>query len=131
MIVRHADQSGLRIIETKITNEYLLVKWIWKILQGSNDTWYRILRSKICRMITFNSKHKGNSRLWQGLHKFYAFVQMWSYLNGTQWQEEFFFSWNDTWIGSVTLKNKYPGQHKIYEEPKLQWLNIGLKNIGI
>ena len=68
------------------------------------------------QMITFNSKHKGNSQLWQCLHKFYAFVQMQSYLQGTQWQEEFF-SWNDTWIGSVPLKIKYPGQHKICEEP--------------
>jgi hypothetical protein len=90
MVIRHKDQSGLGIIETKIMNEYLLVKWIWKILQGSNDTWYRILQSKTCQMITFNSKHKGNSQLWQDQHKFYAFVQMWSYLQGTQWQEECF-----------------------------------------
>jgi hypothetical protein len=90
MVVRPKDQNGLGIIETKIMNEYLLVKWTWKFLQGSNDIWYRILQSKTRQMITFNSKHKGNSQLWQGLHEFNAFVQMRSYLQGTQWQEELF-----------------------------------------
>ena len=46
MVVRPKDQSGLGIIETKIMNEYLLVKWIWKFLQGSDDTWYGVLQSR-------------------------------------------------------------------------------------
>jgi hypothetical protein len=41
------------------------------------------------------------------------------------------FSWNDTWIGSVPLKNENPGQYKTCEEPNATVLNIGLKNIGI
>lgn len=38
-ISRPKDQGGLGIINTRIMNECLLVKWIWKISQGSNDLW--------------------------------------------------------------------------------------------
>ncbi|PWZ37185.1 hypothetical protein Zm00014a_003559 [Zea mays] len=27
-------------------NECLLVKWIWKICQGSEDTWFKLIRAK-------------------------------------------------------------------------------------
>lgn len=46
MVVRPKDQGDLGIIETKIVNECLLVKWIWKYVQGSNGTWFRILQTK-------------------------------------------------------------------------------------
>ena len=35
---RPKDQGGLGIINTQIMNECLLMKWIWKITKGSNDT---------------------------------------------------------------------------------------------
>jgi hypothetical protein len=45
IIVRPKDQGGLGMIETKIMNECLLVKWIWKYVRGSNGTWFRILQT--------------------------------------------------------------------------------------
>jgi len=46
MVSRPKDQGGLGIINTKVMNESLLVKWIWKIHQQPDELWYRILQAK-------------------------------------------------------------------------------------
>ena len=67
---RPKDQGGLGILNTQIMNECLLVKWIWKISKGSNDTWYKLLEAKYMSDGNFfSSKCKGTSQFWQGLHK--------------------------------------------------------------
>jgi hypothetical protein len=40
------DQGGLGGINTKIINECLLVKWIWKIVTGSEEVCYKLLKAK-------------------------------------------------------------------------------------
>jgi hypothetical protein len=46
MVSRPKDQGGLGIINTKIMNECLLVKWIWKIFQQPEELWFIILKAK-------------------------------------------------------------------------------------
>ena len=59
---RPKDQGGLGMVNTKIMNDTLLVKWIWKITQGSEGTWYRLLRAKYMTGGNFfNSKSRGSS----------------------------------------------------------------------
>jgi len=43
MVSRPKDQGGLSIINTKVMNECLLTKWIWKILQEPEELWFKIL----------------------------------------------------------------------------------------
>jgi hypothetical protein len=51
-------------------NDCLLVKWICKIVRGSNDTWYKLLQAKYMPDDNFfNSKSRETSQFWQGLHK--------------------------------------------------------------
>lgn len=70
MVTRPKDQGGLGIINTRLMNECLLVKWIWRIVQGSEDMWYKIIKAKYMTGINFfKSKTKGASQFWQGLHK--------------------------------------------------------------
>lgn len=45
-VSRPKDQGGLGILNTHIMNDCLLTKWIWKISQGSNDVWYKLLEAK-------------------------------------------------------------------------------------
>lgn len=45
-LARPKDQGGLGIINIKIINECLLVKWIWKILQEPDELWFKILQAK-------------------------------------------------------------------------------------
>jgi hypothetical protein len=46
MVSRPKDQGGLGIINMKIMNESLLVKWIWKIFQQPDELWFKILKAK-------------------------------------------------------------------------------------
>jgi hypothetical protein len=47
MVTRPKDQGGLGILDSRLMNECLLVKWIWKICQGSEDTCFKLIRAKI------------------------------------------------------------------------------------
>ena len=60
MVSRPKDQGGLGIIITRIMNDCLLVKWIWKIVQEPDDLWFRILKATyICvRVGFFNPKQR-------------------------------------------------------------------------
>lgn len=61
---------GIAIINTHIMNDCLLVKWIRKITQGSDETWFQISQGKIhVRGIFFQSKDSDGSQFWRGLHK--------------------------------------------------------------
>lgn len=45
-VSRPKDQGGLGIINTKVMNESLIVKWIWKIHTQPDAQWYKILKAK-------------------------------------------------------------------------------------
>jgi hypothetical protein len=63
MVCRPKDQGGLGIINTKIMNESLLVKWIWRIYQQPDELWYRILKAKyLGNNNFFDSKATGGSQ---------------------------------------------------------------------
>jgi hypothetical protein len=44
VIPRPKDQGGLGILDTNFMNECLLAKWIWKIVQGSEHMWYKLVK---------------------------------------------------------------------------------------
>lgn len=46
MVCRPKDQGGLGIIDTRIINDCLLVKWIWKIFQEPNELWFQVVKAK-------------------------------------------------------------------------------------
>jgi hypothetical protein len=69
MVCRPKDQGGLGIINTKIMNESLLVKWIWRIYQQPDELWYRILKAKyLGNNNFFDSKATRGSQFGKGLH---------------------------------------------------------------
>ena len=70
MIARPKDQGGVGVINTRIMNDRLLVKWIWKIFQEPDTMWFRIIKAKYMREgCFFESSAKGGSQFWKGLHK--------------------------------------------------------------
>lgn len=62
MVSRPKDLGGLGIINTRLMNDCLLMKWIWKILQESDTLWFKILKAKYLDGCSFfTSKHIGSS----------------------------------------------------------------------
>jgi hypothetical protein len=50
---------GLGIINTTKMNDYLLLKWIWKIVQREKSLWCDLLYAKYMRKNDFFSAKKG------------------------------------------------------------------------
>jgi hypothetical protein len=103
-----ADQKtgGLGIINTHIMNECLLAKWIWKITKGSNETWYKLLQAKYMQDGNFfNSKCRGASQFWQGLHKVKHLFK-WGAEHRVRSRGQTFF-WEDVWLGGTPLKIQF------------------------
>jgi hypothetical protein len=62
MVSRPKDLGGLGIINTRLMNDCLMMKWIWKILQESDTLWFKILKAKYLDGCSFfTSKHIGSS----------------------------------------------------------------------
>ena len=113
---RPKDQGGLGIINTQIMNECLLVKWIWKIVKESNDTWYKLLEAKYMSDGNFfNSKYKGTSQFWQGLHKvkhLFKWGTMYTVGDGS-----LISFWGGIWLGQFPLKSLFLELFRICEDP--------------
>lgn len=45
-ICRQKKYGGLGIINTRIMNDCLMVKWIWRINLANKDLWFKILKAK-------------------------------------------------------------------------------------
>jgi hypothetical protein len=107
MVTRPKDQGGLGILDSRLMNECLLVKWIWKIAQGSNDTWFKLIKGKyMTKGNFFLSSDRDASQFWKGLHKVKHLFK-WGAINKVRDEEGTLF-WKDTWWGDVPLKLVYP-----------------------
>ena len=116
MVSRPKDQGGLGIINTKIMNESLLVKWIWKIFQQPDELWYKILEAKYLRGHGFfDSKVNGVSQFWKGLHNvkhLFKWGAVFKVGNGKLCR-----FWEDCWIQDVPLKILYHNLYKLSRNP--------------
>lgn len=45
-ILLDQDYGGLWVINTRVMNNCLLSKWIWKIASAQHELWFRILKAK-------------------------------------------------------------------------------------
>lgn len=115
-VTRPKDYGGLGILNTKLMNECLLVKWIWKICSGSEEIWCRLLRAKYMKEGSF-SKTRGSSQFWKGLHKVKHLFQ-WGVVYKPHNGKSIRF-WQDVWIGNVPLKIKYNNLFKICQDPNI------------
>jgi len=123
MLSRPKDQGGLGIINTKIMNECLLTKWIWKIFKQPDEVWYKLLKAKYMRHKSFfNSKSRGASQFWQGLHKVKHLFK-WGAIHKVRDGSQTFF-WLDTWLGDSPLKIQYPTLYSISRDPNAMVADI-------
>jgi hypothetical protein len=69
-IYRPKEQGGLGIVNTRILNECLMVKWIWKLYSQEDSLWVRLKNAKYMRDPDFfKSREAQGSQFWKSLHK--------------------------------------------------------------
>ena len=118
MISRPKDQGGLGIINTRIMNDCLLVKWIWKILQEPDELWFKLIKAKYldgCNF--FSAPRKGSSQFWQGLHKvknLFKWGAIFKVRNGLNCR-----FWQDCWLLDVPLKVAYEDLFILARDPEV------------
>jgi hypothetical protein len=87
-VCRPKDQGGLGVMNSKLTNIALMVKWVWCIFTESPDNclWLHILRAKYPRADDmFNSTPQGGSPLWQSIYKVKHFFKLGGALQAWKW----------------------------------------------
>lgn len=88
-------------------NECLLVKWIWKITQGSEGLWFKLLKAKYMPDGNFfTSRSIGTSQFWQGLHKVKHLFKWGANYKVKDGRMVSF--WDDPWIGDAPIRVLYP-----------------------
>ena len=116
MISRPKDQGGVGIINTRIMNDCLLVKWIWKIFSEPDDLWFKIIKAKYLGDGSFfDSKTKGSSQFWKGLHKvkhLFKWGAIFRVRNGN-----FCRFWQDCWVQNVPLSIAYNKLYSFVRDP--------------
>lgn len=55
-LCRPENQGGIGMLNTRIMNECMLTKWIWKIMKVSEETWYKLLKAKYMPDGNFDSR---------------------------------------------------------------------------
>ena len=69
-VCRPKEQGGLGITNSKLMNEALMLKWIWKIYQTEGTIWATIIHAKYTSNGNiFSSSDQGGSQFWKILHK--------------------------------------------------------------
>jgi len=111
------------MINTRIMNDFLLTKWIWKIMKGSEETWYKLLQAKYMPDGDFfKSRSTRASQFWQCLHKIKHLFK-WGAIHKVGNGAKTFF-WNDVWIGNVLLRINFPELFSMSRSPNARVSDI-------
>jgi hypothetical protein len=98
-------------------NDFLLVKWIWKIVKGSEETWYKLLQAKYMPEGNFfKSKTRGTSQFGQWLHKVKHLFKWGATYNAKKGDKIMF--WEDVWLGNTPLKLQFPSLYNFSKDPE-------------
>lgn len=88
-------------------NDCLLVKSIWKITQGTEELWYRLLKAKYMPEGNFfKSRYKDSFQFWKGLHKvkhLFKWGAQYKVMDGRLTS-----FWDDSRVRDVPLRLLYP-----------------------
>jgi mannosylglycoprotein endo-beta-mannosidase len=107
-VCRPKDQGGLGIINSRLFNAALMIKWIWRIFDRAehNNLWFKLLRAKYMNVDNiFAENSQGGSQFWRSLHKIKHLFKLGAkFLPGSG--ERIFF-WTDWWHGDGPLAIRF------------------------
>jgi hypothetical protein len=68
-VCRPKEFGDLGIVNTKIFNECLMVKWIWKLYTQKDNLWARLVSAKYMKEGDFFRAKDRGSQFWRSIHK--------------------------------------------------------------
>lgn len=102
------DFGGAGIVNTRVLNEALILKWVWRLKNGGrDDRCCELLRNKYLRNKKLATcSGKGGSQFWQGLCKVKHKIEWGARQEVNNGKDTLF--WEDVWLGEVPLKLIFP-----------------------
>jgi len=116
ILCRPKEQGGLGILDLQLQNKSLLAKWLVK-LPNTEGLWQTLLTNKYLRtkFLTQVSAKPYDSHFWRGLMKIKDEVfSNGSFVIKDGSQTRF---WDDTWVGVLPFKVRYPSLYNIVRDP--------------
>ena len=116
ILCRPKEQGGLGILDLQLQNKSLLAKWLVKLL-NTEGLWQTLLTNKYLRtkFLTQVSAKPYDSHFWGGLMKIKDEVfSNGSFVIKDGSQTHF---WDDTWVGVLPFKVRYPSLYNIVRDP--------------
>jgi hypothetical protein len=107
-VCKPREVGGLGILNTKLMNIALMLRWIWKFYQGEEGLWADLLRAKYLREHDFFSKEVPvrGSQFWNAIQKI-----KWHFKLGAKHSVhngKWTYFWKDWWVGPGPLRARYP-----------------------
>ena len=96
--------GGIGILNTRLLNDALLLKWVWRILaQRIGDLCYQLLRPKYLHNKTLmNSKNRTCSQFWKGIQTVKYKIRFGLGFKVHNGRDTIF--WDDVWLTNVPLR---------------------------
>jgi hypothetical protein len=107
-VCKPRELGGLGILNTKLMNIALMLKWIWKLYQGAEGLWADLLRAKYLRGNDLFSPlvpTKG-SQFWNAIHKIKWYFKLGARHRVANGRRTYF--WLDWWTGKGPLRVLFP-----------------------
>jgi hypothetical protein len=107
-VCKPKELGGLGILNTRIMNIALMLKWIWKLYQNAEGLWVDLLRAKYLgdNDIFGPGIPKKGSQFWNALQKLKWYFKLGAKHQVRSGRRTYF--WLDWWSGRSPLRDRYP-----------------------
>jgi hypothetical protein len=107
-VCKPKELGGLGILNTRLMNLALMVKWIWKLYQNAEGLWADLLRAKYLgdRDLFDKNVPKRGSQFWKAIQKIKWYFKLGAKHSVHDGKQTYF--WLDWWNGSGPLRARFP-----------------------
>ena len=107
-VCRPQECGGLGIVNSKLMNKALMLKWIWKLFQEEDVFWAQLVRAKYLNNNSdiFACSNRGGSQFWKSLNKIKHLFKLGARHSIRNGQRTLF--WLDNWHGAGILSDRFP-----------------------
>lgn len=118
-VCRPKDFGGLRVLNTRLMNDCMLSKWMWRINGAKDELWFRLLKAKYFPHGDYrDSLDLRGSQFWKALCRVkHLFNWGVSYQAGNGKSISF---WKDVWIGNCPFYIRFNRLYSICLNPDIK-----------
>nr|XP_051197209.1 uncharacterized protein LOC127310588 [Lolium perenne] len=116
-VCKPKEMGGLGILNTKLMNIALMLKWIWKLYQNAEGLWADLIRAKYLgdRDLFDRDVPVRGSQFWNAIHKIKWYFKLGARHKVRNGKRTYF--WLDWWSGPGPLRARFPRLFSCCDQP--------------